>query len=137
MTKDRNSLLQELLNRVLKEGKKEKDREHESDRQSEGSYIRGFSNYTTVAVLETNGFTVRATQIDWKAFSPSADAEGVRHALKILKGEDAVFEATREGASTSKNFGYEESYTGTTDTPEGEWKITRGELPKELETVSA
>jgi hypothetical protein len=134
---EQKSPLQELFDRALKEGKKEKDREYQGDRQRAGSYVNGFKDFTTVAALQIKGFTVQATQVDWQTFNPGADKDGSRYVLKILKGTKVVLEATREGASTSKNFGYEERYIDTTQTPEGEWQVVQGEFPKKLQAVPA
>lgn len=137
MTEKQKSLIQELFDCALKKGKKEKDREYNGDRQSNGSYVNGFRDFTTVAVIEGNGFVVQATQVDWETFNLAADKNGVRYALKVIKDEKVVFEATREGPSASKNFGYRERYIDTIHTPEDDWKIAHGEFPKELKAVPA
>jgi len=132
---DEMTSLKTLFDRVLAEGAREVT--GHGDRTPEASYTRGFRDEITTATLELGGYQVVATQVGWLTMEPAADKNGTRYALKVCQGDKVVFEATREGASASTNFGEEERYTGTDTTPAGEWVVVQGELPKELELVPA
>ena len=94
--------------------------------------ISGFRNETDIAVLKLKGHIVEVTRLAWRTYSPGADKNGTRFTLKVLKGERVLFEAKREGASSSQNFGAGEMYLGTTHESEGEWVVVKGKLPERL-----
>jgi hypothetical protein len=118
----KTSPVQALFERVLREGIQ--DQKDEADRKRDGTYISGFRDQITLAELKADEYIVQAKKVAWQTFSLYADGK-------------AVFEAAREGASTSKNFGAEERYVDTTRTSEGEWTVVQGKLPAEFEVVPA
>jgi hypothetical protein len=134
MTQQR-SALQDLFDRVLKSGKTET--KFEGNETREGSYISGFKDQITTAALDIGGYVVHVGRTGYKLFSLAADTEGEHYTIEVRKGDEILLEATRQGASVTKNFGAEERHTGTDTTPEGEWVITKGKLPQELEVLPA
>jgi hypothetical protein len=104
--------------------------------QGEGSYVSGFRNLKTVAMLEQDGYAIKATKTSWSTFDPGSDASGIDYCLDITKDGCIVFRADRTGAGRRKDFGIGERHIGTTTTPEGRWTVTHGEMPTEFQFVT-
>ena len=127
--------MQALFDRLFAEGKQETT--SEADRELEGSYVNGYKNFITTSTLEHGGFTIVATTTKWMTMSPAADQDGTRYSFEVKRGDEVIFKASREGASTSKNFGAEERYIGDENFEAKDWLVGEGELPAELESIAA
>ncbi len=122
---------EQLYQRAMKEGVRTTS--SDGDRESDGSYVRGWQKYFTYATLQQDDNVIKATHADWKTFNLNSDREGTSFRIEVSKGTEVVFAAEREGFLRTNNFsGSDERFAGRSVTPETAWKVVQGTFPEQL-----